>query len=1854
MIFCLAGTLTFNDQTNTNNNRDFLKHLSTQHESAQKTSLFSLSSQGTKESASKHSFKIQETNVLPNREEEFRAITLNTDENTNNISKNSHLIKTTENLDHDNIQNEASSLKLHTNILEPTQVGLQPRSNHENGKIATSKKYSFENELPVRDPGPHTPEIAAAPIRLGEPRKRIASLAKTENQLKSEVEELFLRHQEDLKLVQDSNIGINLPSPLHIMANLTKQAHSKTSKSVPILRPMVQTPTKHAPERAQPDVVPAKEITMQTHNYLNGRGNRILISSSEVEEAPPQIHFAETPDLAIQLDNSVDPFNFMSTVQRKLIVRSNSTENDINFNPTKESIRQTDMVLSEGPLSSSLASSHQPESDERNNNPQSNIAHENGKQRLLNKNINGDLNLDIKKPTSRQEIISNQNDESRRKANVKNSSKPFAKTSDICVPDKKIGSAKKEPENLSNILPAALPSSLQLRFQAELNHMESIQEAERQLNQINQLKDMISAANKKEAHKSQDLSRKHSARNGPKRNPEKQKESRVNFEKRVKKELHELINNRMQNLLTSQTEATKVTADAAKQLVELHKSMKSQDTRNSQNQTITSAGISLLELKELMKHGKQSSDQTRSSKDFQSKKNLIRNQTSSKRDESRRNEIPDHLVTLISKAESNIPEVLSIIEKTDKSGSSIQKTISEVIHQLSVDEKSSKSGNITEDIAKEIESDYTSQFLDDEESNTLQEYDTSISESNKRLNIERKAKNCKPDVMVASNRGVKQTGLTKDSSSSNLSPNFPCATNRQAKASSDLFTNKIFEQHLLEENLKSQKQYALLKGKEKMLAEKTASELEKIQIKKTELTSHFYSNNIEDETLPEVANGKLQRLNEKERKITERYEEKSKELKDLKLSIKVEEKNRKRMIEQQNTFLHEGENFTASYSHKELDYSEPSTTSSKAAAKKREIKNRNRKNHNLSVTKKSVHQDPKMSLDEHVDDSQDSNAQESLIREEKEINHDLKGRDTTSSPTSRKENLKKKIGGHVTPLKAPLSPKSSKRLGPSKSPKNFTAGVFSTTRKRHSSAGSSTDDSLSISQAETISSDHSDMEIRINTLQEELKKRMMTANKLKRQQKIKKREKLRVQEEALKKQIEAYDSLILKTKADLEESINSTSLVIVQPQIKTPKESLEKTYEREDNDQIPLKSIPLSAPAALFDVPPTWPNPAIKKINFNDNENLSSRAFAVNTETGDSSPIPPLAISSRESSIDTILTSSHSKTPDIPTYIPTSNIWCKNAYDSNEDREQILHSTGDEKLEKSLSGESANKRDQPIMRDKLNDRKLSLPTENLDKELELEITNNLNYSDDFTCNISTTSETPSSDANVITVSPTKTLTIEKEQVQEETTWNEIRSEETLENKIDASVIPDHLPIALEMGIEKATDNIGHSETLKIKDTSFKDRSALNSKTVDSICDKLMNDLMKDTYSSLKAATQVADTGIKASRLPVQTRDTSKTYEKVSKIGIPKENDAEFIPKQISNNLSKRKESRPQDLMLSTFDLSSDSSSEETPNMAKNNQRSDITTHDLDEQTETCKDDKEGDNHDFEGGGHYIDDDLLQQESEQIRQQQILIEKEINRIQQERGVVSLRDIPDKPPPPYTPPSSPSTKGLRLRFRDPEIVRYVPSSKLEVLELCNQMSRIIYQLHEVSKNSIEDDSKFLRKLMDATLPVELLQIKDKCAPPYLGSGDNLDNDSTLLNSHNMFISFVFDLVKEISALLYTCETEKQNYIWMTQKPLAKAKLALPKDSASLSAIVCREVMVAFGYEKRASKENLIVRWSPQKRRDRVDQILVRELHSEEKEWTDYSQDETIVKDSVADSLFELLLTDTVVHVKQTLVK
>ena len=132
--------------------------------------------------------------------------------------------------------------------------------------------------------------------------------------------------------------------------------------------------------------------------------------------------------------------------------------------------------------------------------------------------------------------------------------------------------------------------------------------------------------------------------------------------------------------------------------------------------------------------------------------------------------------------------------------------------------------------------------------------------------------------------------------------------------------------------------------------------------------------------------------------------------------------------------------------------------------------------------------------------------------------------------------------------------------------------------------------------------------------------------------------------------------------------------------------------------------------------------------------------------------------------------------------------------------------------------------------------------------------------------------------------------------------------------------------------------------------------------------------------------------------------------------------------------------------------------------------------------------------------------------------------------------------------------------------------------------------------------------------------------------------------------MFVGFMRDAVIEISDEVCSPDTEGQNPVWMPQKPLRKMVMSVPRTEGGLAVSVRTELNILMGFDKRAKKENLIVRWSPQKRRDRVDQILVRELHAEEESWTDFTRDETQVKDALANSLLEILIIDTVTALKK----
>ena len=109
-------------------------------------------------------------------------------------------------------------------------------------------------------------------------------------------------------------------------------------------------------------------------------------------------------------------------------------------------------------------------------------------------------------------------------------------------------------------------------------------------------------------------------------------------------------------------------------------------------------------------------------------------------------------------------------------------------------------------------------------------------------------------------------------------------------------------------------------------------------------------------------------------------------------------------------------------------------------------------------------------------------------------------------------------------------------------------------------------------------------------------------------------------------------------------------------------ESLAKTYEREDSP----KPIPLTAPAALSDVALSWPSANIKNCANSNALGECMSATSLPKEPNNISPIPPLPISSRDSSIETAVTTPYSQIQEDNEEYDSKTAWNKDVRKTNQ------------------------------------------------------------------------------------------------------------------------------------------------------------------------------------------------------------------------------------------------------------------------------------------------------------------------------------------------------------------------------------------------------------------------------------------------------------------------------------------------------------------------------------------------------------------------------------------------------------
>jgi len=229
---------------------------------------------------------------------------------------------------------------------------------------------------------------------------------------------------------------------------------------------------------------------------------------------------------------------------------------------------------------------------------------------------------------------------------------------------------------------------------------------------------------------------------------------------------------------------------------------------------------------------------------------------------------------------------------------------------------------------------------------------------------------------------------------------------------------------------------------------------------------------------------------------------------------------------------------------------------------------------------------------------------------------------------------------------------------------------------------------------------------------------------------------------------------------------------------------------------------------------------------------------------------------------------------------------------------------------------------------------------------------------------------------------------------------------------------------------------------------------------------------------------------------------------------------------------------------------------------------------------------------------------------------------IKKLEAEEVSYYVREIPNKPPPPYTPPGD---NRLSTSLGSPSpVIAVIPSNIEELTSFTEKVTALIYN----AKLAGED-------IADLEAPAEIYELTK-------------DKNEIVKRDRRIYNTFLFDLCKETIVEVYQAEYEKPGPSWTKPTVKTKPMRKIPKTVEELIEYVNKEVATLFGFKTKLQRENMVMRWS-RKRRDRVDELLAREAQAEEDEWTKFHHDELTVKNGLTVAILDTLVMETTNVVK-----
>nr|XP_056701556.1 centrosome-associated protein 350 [Euleptes europaea] len=146
------------------------------------------------------------------------------------------------------------------------------------------------------------------------------------------------------------------------------------------------------------------------------------------------------------------------------------------------------------------------------------------------------------------------------------------------------------------------------------------------------------------------------------------------------------------------------------------------------------------------------------------------------------------------------------------------------------------------------------------------------------------------------------------------------------------------------------------------------------------------------------------------------------------------------------------------------------------------------------------------------------------------------------------------------------------------------------------------------------------------------------------------------------------------------------------------------------------------------------------------------------------------------------------------------------------------------------------------------------------------------------------------------------------------------------------------------------------------------------------------------------------------------------------------------------------------------------------------------------------------------------------------------------------------------------------------------------------------------------------------------------------------DSFKDDDIEAISKQIYKQAVFDLTREIFGEIFAEDPNLNQPIWMKPCRITSTYFRRVKDPGDLEEIksfIATEVLKLLNLKKEPNNKmdwQKMIKFG-RKKRDRVDHILVQELHEEEAQWVNYDEDELHVKMQLADGIFEALIRETI---------